>query len=69
MAGCNLELTREHLRRGWYCGKGSSKKVFEPRNVRGCWKTALVEVNNWLAVDKTCNDETDEGKIGGGGPF
>jgi hypothetical protein len=30
MAGRNLELTREHLRRGWYGGKGSGNKVFEP---------------------------------------
>ena len=60
----NLELTREHLRRGWYGGKGSGNKVFEPCNVRGCWETALVEMNKWLAVDKACNDGTDVGKIG-----
>ena len=64
MAGRNLELTREHLRRGWYGGKGSGNKVFEPCNMRGCWETALVEMNKWLAVDKTCNDGTDGGKIG-----
>ena len=64
MAGRNLELTREHLRRGWYGGKGSGNKVFEPCNVRGCWETALVEMNKWLAVDKACNDGTDGGKIG-----
>jgi hypothetical protein len=64
MAGRNLKLTRECLRRGWYGGKGSGSKVFEPYNVRGCWETALVEINKWLAVDKTCNDGTDGGKTG-----
>jgi hypothetical protein len=32
--------------------------------VRGCWETALVEMNKWLAVEKTCNDGTDGEKIG-----
>ena len=34
--GRDLKTTREHLRRGWYGGKGSDTKNFEPCNVRGC---------------------------------
>jgi hypothetical protein len=30
MAGRNPELEREHLRRGWYGGKGSGNKVLDP---------------------------------------
>ena len=57
-------MTREHLRRGWYGGKGSGNKVFGPYTVRGCLETALVEVKKWLAVERTCNDGTDGGKTG-----
>lgn len=63
-SGRNLLQTREHLRRGWYGGAGSGTKVFEPCNVRGCWKTALNEMNKWVALDKICNDGKDGGKIG-----
>jgi hypothetical protein len=32
--------------------------------MRGCLETALVEMNKWLAVDKTCNDGKNGGKTG-----
>ena len=44
--------------------KEPKKRHLRVRNVRGCWETALVEMNKWLAVDKACNDGTDGGKIG-----
>ena len=49
--GRNLKTTREHLRRGWYGGESSGTKPFEPCNVRGCWDTALAEMNRWIAAD------------------
>jgi hypothetical protein len=49
--GRDLKTTREHLRRGWYGGKGSGSKQFEPCNVRGCWETALSEMNYWINAD------------------
>ena len=49
--GRDLKTTREHLRRGFYGGKGSGTKHFAPCNVRGCWDTALSEINRWIAAD------------------
>lgn len=49
--GRDLKTTREHLRRGFYGGKGSGTKMFTPCNVRGCWETALSEMAHWIAAD------------------
>jgi hypothetical protein len=49
--GRDLKTTREHLRRGWYGGRGSGTRVFAPCNVRGCWETALTEMNAWISAD------------------
>ena len=63
--GRDLKTTREHLRRGWYGGKGSGTKNFEPCNVRWCWETALTEMNSWISADLEHNPGTGlTGKLG-----
>jgi hypothetical protein len=63
--GRDLKTTREHLRRGWYGGKGPGTKNFEPCNVRGCWETALTEMNSWISADLEHNPGTGlTGKLG-----
>lgn len=42
-----------------YGGKGSGTKQFEKCNVRGCWDTALAEMNHWIAADLKHNPGDD----------
>ena len=70
--GRDLQTTREHLRRGFYGGKGSGTKKFEPCNVRGCWETALSEMAHWIATDVDHNPgggATPEGVSGALGEY
>jgi hypothetical protein len=57
--GCDLKTTREHLRRGWCGVNGSGTEQFEKCNVRGCWDTALAEMNHWIAADLEHNTGDD----------
>ena len=36
MPGRTMAQTKEHLRRGWYGGKGSADEEWEECNVKGC---------------------------------
>ena len=49
--GRDLKTNQEHPRQGWYGGKEPDTKNFETCNVRGCWETALTEMNSWISVD------------------
>jgi hypothetical protein len=48
--GRDLATTRAHLRIGWYGGSGHGR-TFEKCNVRGCWETALREMQAWIDKD------------------
>ena len=48
--GRDLATTRAHLRIGWY-GGGGRGRTFEKCNVRGCWETALREMQAWIDKD------------------
>ena len=48
--GRTLLDTRTHLRWGWY-GGGTTTRKFAPCNIRGCWETALKEMQKWIDND------------------
>ena len=48
--GRDLATTRAHLRIGWYGGSGRGR-TFEKCNVKGCWETALREMQAWIDKD------------------
>ena len=48
--GRDLATTRAHLRIEWYGGSGRGR-TFEKCNVRGCWETALREMQAWIDKD------------------
>jgi len=69
-AGCmyfkkrDLGTTREHLRIGWYGGSGRGR-TFEKCNVKGCWETALREMQAW--IDKDMHHTAQRGLSGARG--
>ena len=62
--GRDLKTTWEHLRRGWY-GEGAGTSEFALCSVRGCWETALSEIDVWVSADLEHNKDTGlTGKLG-----
>ena len=53
--GRTMKETKEHLRRGWYGGVGSADEVWAECNVAGCWRTAMGEIDQWIAKDNVVN--------------